>query len=294
MTSTGRKRTVIFGCGQIGQKLAMLLGADYQIVCFADNAPEKWNQYCHNIPIFSPAESLKLKPEMIALGVLDQERQMQMRRQLQELDYRGEFLEAACLQTYDNRAAVMRMLAEQIHQAHIPGDVAELGVYQGDFALLLHEAFPDRTLHLFDTFEGFHPQDVAVEHSLTSSRAREGDFSETSTEMVLSRLGHTEQVLIHKGWFPATFRETSQAVFCLVSLDADLYAPTAAALPLFYEQLAPGGVLLIHDVFSTQFPGCRQAVDEFCRKREILPIPVCDLHGSAIIRKQCAITANTR
>lgn len=48
--------------------------------------------------------------------------------------------------------------------------------------------------------------------------------------------------------------DVTDETFCFVSLDADLYAPTAAALPLFYERLATGGVLLIHDVYSTQFP----------------------------------------
>ena len=92
-------------------------------------------------------------------------------------------------------------------------------------------------------------------------------------------------VIIHKGWFPDTFSDITDETFCFVSLDADLYAPTAAALPLFYERLSIGGVLLIHDVYSTQFSGCNKAVDEFCLKHHLFADPVCDLHGSAIIRK---------
>ncbi len=280
-----RKRSVIFGCGQIGQMLARLMSVNYQILCFADNAAGKQGSSCCNIPICTPADSLRMEPEVVVLGVLDAERRMQMCTQMRELGYQGDFLDASCLLTFDSRAAVMRMLAEQILQADIPGDIAELGVFQGDFSLLIHEAFPGRILHLFDTFEGFHQQDVSVDLRSSLSRACEGDFSDTSAGFVLSRLTHPELVRIHKGWFPDTFSEASCATFCFVSLDADLYAPTAAALPLFYERLSPGGVLLIHDVFSTQFSGCRKAVDDFCRERGIFPCPVCDLHGSAVIRK---------
>ena len=82
-----------------------------------------------------------------------------------------------------------------------------------------------------------------------------------------------------------TGNETEPACFAFVSIDADLYAPTAAALPLFWERLSPGGALMIHDVYSTQFGGVRHAVDEFCAENDLLPMPVCDLHGSAVIRK---------
>lgn len=303
MNRIHRKRTVIFGSGQVGQMLARLLSINYQILCFADNASEKWTQNLHlqepfgdpaatknplpaAVPVCSPASSLQLDPEVVVLGVLDYERQTQMREQMLSLGYQGGFLDASCLHTFDNRAAVMRMLSEQIHRAQVPGDTAELGVFRGDFSVLIHEAFPDRTLHLFDTFEGFQQQDVAVEHSASLSHARTGEFSDTSEALVLSRMDHPGQICIHKGWFPSTFQEVENTAFCFVSLDADLYAPTAAALPLFYEQLAPGGVLLIHDVYSTQFSGCRKAVEEFCNKIGVFPYPVCDLHGSAVIRRQ--------
>ena len=59
----------------------------------------------------------------------------------------------------------------------------------------------------------------------------------------------------------------------------------AAALPLFWDRLSPGGALLIHDVNGTQYRGAGKAVSEFCAARGILPTPVCDLHGSVILRK---------
>ncbi len=37
---------------------------------------------------------------------------------------------------------------------HIPGDMAEVGVYCGGTAIVMLEASPARQLHLFDTFSG--------------------------------------------------------------------------------------------------------------------------------------------
>lgn len=99
---------------------------------------------------------------------------------------------------------------------------------------------------------GFSEKDIAVETSRHLSRAKTGDFSSTDVDSVLRIMPDPSHVIIHKGWFPDTFSDITDETFCFVSLDADLYAPTAAALPLFYERLSIGGVLLIHDVYSTQ------------------------------------------
>ena len=127
----------------------------------------------------------------------------------------------------------MRLLAEQILELGIPGDAAELGVFRGEFAALINAALPERRLHLFDTFEGFHAEDVEEERRLGLSRARTGDFADTDVEAVLRRLPHPERAVIHAGRFPATFEPCVELSFSLVSVDADLYAPTAAACHSF-------------------------------------------------------------
>ena len=285
MTTKPMYRTVIFGAGQIGQMTARLLSDPWQLICFADNNPDKHGQHIGSTPICSPADAVALRPDLVILGVLDEERRSSMIKQMKGLGYGGPFQDPSALRMFDPRVAVMRLLAEQIHQLDIPGDVAELGVFQGEFSSLISAAFPDRKIHLFDTFEGFKEKDVAIEFSNHLSRAKAGDFSSTDVDSVLRLMPDPAQAVVHKGWFPDTFSDITDETFCFVSLDADLYAPTAAALPLFYERLAVGGVLLIHDVYSTQFSGCRKAVDEFCQKNHLFADPVCDLHGSAIIRK---------
>ena len=279
------KRVALFGAGQIGSMISRLIGMDFAIVCFADNREEKWGSTVAGIPVVSPKESLAFTPDCYCLCVLDSERSGQMREQLRALGFDGEVLLPDMLRVFDTRVATMRLLAEQIHDERIPGDVAELGVYRGDFAVLINAAFPDRTIHLFDTFEGFPPQDVKLEQEQGLSHAQAGDFSETAMELVEKRLPFRDKALFYPGYFPATFCLCSAKAFAFVSLDADLDAPTASALPLFWEKLSPGGVLLIHDVNSQQFTGAGKAVREFCREKAILPMPVCDLHGSVVLRK---------
>ena len=279
------KKTVLFGAGQAGAMAARLLGGDYAAVCFADNAPEKRGGSLAGLPIVSPEEALALGPDCVCLCVLDAERASQMEAQLCALGYAGPLLRAGELAPFDARAATMRLLAEQILELGIPGDAAELGVFRGEFAALINAALPERRLHLFDTFEGFHAEDVEEERRLGLSRAGTGDFADTDVEAVLRRLPHPERAVIHAGRFPATFEPCVELSFSLVSVDADLYAPTAAALPLFWERLSPGGALLVHDVNGFQYAGAGRAVREFCAERGVFPTPLCDMHGSVLLRK---------
>ncbi len=279
------KKTLLFGAGQAGAMIARLLAGDCESVCFADNSPEKWGTSLAGLPVMKPEDALRTDPACVCLCVLDGERAAQMEAQLRALGYGGEIIRPDALRRFDARAATMRLLAGQIARLGVPGDLAELGVYRGDFAALMNAALPERRLHLFDTFTGFPERDVAVERAGGFSRAGSGDFGGTSRETVAARLPHPERALFHEGYFPETFGTCADCRFALVSIDADLYAPTAAALPLFWERLSPGGALLIHDVSSTQFSGAGRAVEEFCSARGLLPMPVCDLHGSAVLRR---------
>ena len=174
------KKTVLFGSGQIGSMVSRLLGSGYRIVCFADNNPARQGQTINRIPILSPEDSMQTEPHCFCIGVLDQERASQMENQIRDLGFTGEIIFPEALKRFDVRAGMMRLLAEQIRPKQIPGDAAEVGVYRGDFATLINDAFSDRNLHLFDTFKGFPEQDVKVEQELGMSRAKTGDFSETS------------------------------------------------------------------------------------------------------------------
>lgn len=159
---------------------------------------------------------------------------------------------------------------------HIEGDFAELGVFQGDSARLIHQYAPDRKLHLFDTFNGFDPRDLDVELPV-------GTFANTSVEAVIQKIEpRNDNVVVHAGRFPDTAPEAF-GKFAFVHIDVDLFEPTTAGLEFFYPHMSRGGIIVVHDYNSCD--GARHAVDQFFASRPEVPIAMPDRCGSALIVK---------
>lgn len=123
----------------------------------------------------------------------------------------------------------------------LPGEMAEVGVFNGCSAQVICEAKGDRVLHLFDTFEGL-PEPAAFERDLFARR----DFS-ADLESVQKALASYKGVEYHKGLFPATAKPLQRKKFSLVHLDVDLYQSTFDSLTFFYPRMLKGGVILSHD-----------------------------------------------
>jgi len=182
------------------------------------------------------------------------------------------------------RMMAIRLAANRIAEKNIPGSIAELGVYRGELAAILNRLFPDRTLYLFDTFEGFSDKDLSDGMEEKHSKAVVGDFKDTSLDMVLSRMAHPERVVTRKGYFPAT-ADGLEDTFALVSLDVDLYKPTIAGLEYFYPRLSKGGCIFIHDYNNRRYKGVRSAVEEFVDAARVPLVQLPDFAGTAILPK---------
>ena len=61
------------------------------------------------------------------------------------------------------RYGTISLISEEINKNNVEGDIAELGVYRGEFSSVLNASFPERNLHMFDTFEGFNDADIEIE-----------------------------------------------------------------------------------------------------------------------------------
>ncbi len=168
-----------------------------------------------------------------------------------------------------------------LEQAGTPGAFAELGVYKGTTAKVLHHAAPGRDLYLFDTFEGFPEQHASQD----PGNPGKGAFA-CSLNDVRSRLGDSPRIKYCKGIFPSTTDRISQdTTFALVHLDCDLYVPMQAALRFFYPRMSPGGMIIIHDYDSGYWPGVAQAVDEFLSDKPEGLIRIPDKSGTvALVR----------
>ena len=141
----------------------------------------------------------------------------------------------------------------------IPGDIAEVGVYQGGSAKLICAAKKGKHLHLFDTFEGLPPpsqKDNSVFHK--------AQFA-CSLEEVQRYLVKYEKVCFHKGIVPLSAKPVEKNCFSFVHLDVDLYKSTLDCLSFFYPRLSKGGVLISHDYPLSL--GVKRAFDEFFRDK---------------------------
>ena len=279
------KKVCIFGAGQAGMMAARWLPAEYKVECFIDNNPKKQSQKMEGFEIVSFEEALKRKPDVIWVAVLNKEAAVSIKEQIGKSGFEGEILDIADFRKYqDIRVAALRLIAQEIKERNVPGAMAELGVFRGDYSAVMNALFQEKELYLFDTFEGFDEKDIAIEEQFGTQGMGHRDFSDTSMELVRSKMLYPERLHFYKGYFPDTF-PGDMPKLSLVSLDPDLYEPVYQGLKRFYPLLNPGGVIMIHDYNSMQFPGVKKAVRRFAEEEGIYVMPLMDMHGSALIMK---------
>lgn len=170
---------------------------------------------------------------------------------------------------------------DYIKSKNIIGEIAEVGVFKGTTARLFHQAFPDRKIFLFDTFEGFDQRDISDQKE--TSKSSVGGWT-VSLEKVREYIGKSDSVEIFPGYFPETTLNIQSKNYALVHLDADLYKPQLSGLRYFYPRMSTGGVMIIHDCNNEYF-GSKKAINDFFHDKPETPILIPDKSGSAIIIK---------
>ena len=156
--------------------------------------------------------------------------------------------------------------------SHLPGDVAECGVFRGStlitIGLLLNQSLTKKRLVGFDSFSGFNDL-IATDLVLggaEDSQKREGGFGQTSLSHVASRieaLGLDRTIELVPGYFDGTLPSTPERNYCFVHLDCDIYGSYKQCLEYFYPRMPTGGIILLDEYNDPPWPGCNKAVDEF-------------------------------
>lgn len=165
--------------------------------------------------------------------------------------------------------------------AKLGGAMAEVGVYRGASARLIHEADQSRPLHLFDTFQGL-PEPAADDTEFRNGPFAKGQFA-CALDEVKEYVSPSSHVFFHPGFFPQTAGPVKGKLFSFVHADVDLYASTRSVLEFFYPRIVPGGVILFHDFHTCKGP--HNAITEFFKgKLE----PVLELPGdqAAVVKVQ--------
>ncbi|WP_319543117.1 class I SAM-dependent methyltransferase [uncultured Pseudodesulfovibrio sp.] len=155
---------------------------------------------------------------------------------------------------------------------NVAGHVAEVGVYKGAGSILfaklikIHESESLTQVHGFDWFKGTGPSGEQ-----DSSMVPEGGYKE-SYEFVqkLIELQKLDNIVrLHnldvRAELAPFFQQNQHLQFKLVFLDAGMYDVMQACIPLFWERLTPGGIMVFDQFNHELAPG------ETLSIRELLP-----------------------
>jgi hypothetical protein len=147
----------------------------------------------------------------------------------------------------------------------IPGDVVEVGVYEGGTASLIFNYMnQSKNLYLFDTFDQF---DGAGEYDPEWIRPKDHVLVGPQKEAYPYIVEHFKpypNVAVIKGDFPAVIGKMLDShTFSFVHLDVDIYLPTLNSLRLFYPRMSKGGIILTHDYYHSNLQGVKKAFDDF-------------------------------
>lgn len=176
----------------------------------------------------------------------------------------------------------MKLLVNEAYQIYmatkatekIEGDIAEVGVYMGGSAKMICRAKGNKTLHLFDTFEGL-PEVTEVDRK---ENYHKGQYF-APHEFVKESFKNEKNVKIYKGLFPDTAEPIKDKKFSYVNLDVDIYESTLNCLKYFYGRMSKGGIITSHDYITDgeEDGGVKKAFDEFFKDK---PEPIILMSGS--------------
>jgi O-methyltransferase len=159
----------------------------------------------------------------------------------------------------------------------IPGDFIETGVWRGGACILMRgliASHGDRTRKVVvaDSFDGLPPPNTDLFPADAGDTHHEFRQLAVPLEVVRSNFAAygllDGQVEFLPGWFKDTLPTLTGRQFALLRLDGDMYESTMEALENLYDQLSPGGFVIIDDYGA--IPACRSAVDDFRNARGIL------------------------
>lgn len=180
-------KAILFGAGESGRKLLPDVAKKFEIIAFTDNDKRKWGNKFENLPIYPPEECLtKLDFQYVIVSStfgLDSIKKQCMDNGITEDRLITSYIEAP----QESRRIFLQNFSMCCTDLDKDAQCAEAGVFTGDFAKYINQYFPDRKLHLFDTFKGFDQRDIDKEKNCHYSLSQVGEYCNPSIEIVMKK-----------------------------------------------------------------------------------------------------------
>jgi SAM-dependent methyltransferase len=166
----------------------------------------------------------------------------------------------------------------------LPGHFCELGCWNGTNLVYLAKIIAILRPHGctevigFDSFRGLGNFDGEKDPSGHENRIYSYRGNVELLQDVLRLYGLEESVQIVEGnileTLPAFLQNRKDIRFAFVYLDADLYAPTRAAVELLYPRLLKGGIMVCDEYNTEDWPGETRAIHEVLGEDvQVLSVP---------------------
>ncbi len=210
-------------------------------------------------------------------------------------DLEVEFLQLYELCRAETMTSIERMYALYQATCHmldsdVPGDLVECGVWRGGSVMLmaytlLSRGCTDRTIWLYDTFDGVSPPGDDDVQEMSGRRAKDilderersqdDPFWAVAPRAMVERNIRRTRYPMHRfrlvqGDVLATIPAEIPASVAVLRLDTDWYRSTSHELEHLYPRLSPGGVLIVDDY--GYWRGARKATDEYFQAVDARPL----------------------
>lgn len=157
----------------------------------------------------------------------------------------------------------LSQLIKSVVENNIEGDVAEFGSFEGHSGYLISRLLSalgsKKRVYLFDTFEGFPPEEHGIDKMWNNTHLMKRSFDD-----IQASFAGADNVSLIRGDFTKTFDSALLNHLSLVYVDCDSYRGTKYLIERIYlDVLSPGGVMVFEDYGHSMLLGNRLAVHDY-------------------------------
>ena len=162
------------------------------------------------------------------------------------------------------------------HALALPeGDFVECGTFKADMAFVITEtttlAQSGRAFHLYDSFEGLHPELSSPEDfpelpgyiEMANAHYRQPGLYDA----VVNRFREKHYVTVHKGFLPETLEGTAPERLAFLHIDLNSPKAEIGCLERLFDRVVPGGVIVFDDYGWKGYRAQKVAEDAFFAAR---------------------------